>query len=334
MSVNSKQYWNERFEKNWELNGGRRQTEYFTKLALKLLPESILNLFNDNLTFLDWGCAEGDGTSIIANRFPSLTVRGLDFSSSAISKAQGHFPGISFLAGSLKDYSDKYDIIFTSNCLEHYKNPFEWIHHLMEYTQKMLIIMVPFQEFNRIEEHFYTFDFKTFPLAIGSFVMNYYKVVDSNPDYWPGKQILIVYSKYEAGIASNLSLDVYNPNNGNGQRELDGYIDKLKEQINQRDEIFKHITEENKSLMEWISLLQNEVNKRDESVLSLKAELQEKDKWIEIMNEEVRKRDEAFDYLKKELNEKDKWIEALQDEVKKRDQSVNDLLKRYKNKIV
>lgn len=319
--INTKKYWNKRFDLDWENNGGREQSEYFTKIAMKILPEAITNMLNNELSFLDWGCAEGDGTSIFASRFPLLKVSGLDFSSSAIRKAREHFPHISFHAGSLNDTGKKYDVIFTSNCLEHYQDPFEWIDHLMEFTQQALIIMVPFQEYNRIDEHFFTFDYSTFPLELNSFMLSYFRVVESDPQYWPGKQLLIIYSRHGSEITKKLKLDIYQLTQDKLLNEQDGYIDKLKNQINQRDEIILKISEENKTFNEWVAKLQYEVKVRDEATYFLNEEIKEKDIWITNLQNEVKLRDEATSFLKTEIEEKDKWIKILQKEVELRDEA-------------
>ena len=181
--------------------------------------------------------------------------------------------------------------------------------------------MVPFQEYNRIDEHFYTFDYKSFPLKLNNFVLTYFKVIDSNPEYWPGKQLLVIYSKQESEIIKELSLEVYNPKENIELHEQDGYIEQLKSQIQERDEACNSLSQEINTLKKWVEVLQNEVDKRDKAVLALEGGMQGKDKWINTLKEEVSKRDEATLYLKKEIEEKDKWINILKEEVSKRDET-------------
>lgn len=321
MEINSEKYWDQRFEKDWESKGGRNQTHYFTNLALKMLPTTLIKILEkERLSFLDWGCAEGDGVDIIAHRFSGFEVSGLDFSKSAIDKAKVNYPEYNFYEGSLQDHGNEFDIIFTSNCLEHYTNPLDWVKQLLSFTKDMLIIMVPFQEQNRIDEHFYTFDYNTFPMKIGSYIISYFKIVDANPQYWPGKQLMIIYSRQDSKILNELNLEIYNPLSKQEEEEQFDYIAKLKEDIKNRDEICIAITKENKNLTKWLDTVKDELRKRDESVEFLKKELQEKDKWIAILQEEVAKRDASVLNLQENMEEKDRWIAILQEEVAKRDQ--------------
>ncbi|MBP2109887.1 class I SAM-dependent methyltransferase [Paenibacillus silagei] len=322
MEINSKKYWDSRFEEDWESKGGRNQTQYFTNLALRLLPSSLINTIKkEKLTFLDWGCAEGDGVDVIGSYFPEFHVSGLDFSKSAIRKARENYPKYTFYDGALEEYGKKFDVIFTSNCLEHYTNPLEWVQKILEFTNEMLIVMVPFQEKNRIKEHFYTFEYGTFPLEINSFIMSYFKVVNSNPEYWPGKQLLIVFTKKDSKILSELNLEIYNPQMDEAVNEEEDFVTKLNEDIKKRDEANKIINEENQTLKEWIGKLKEEIELRDQGVLDLRNELIEKDKWIAILQDEVNKREENSVGLLNETMEKDKWIKILKDEVEKRDQA-------------
>ncbi|WP_042195370.1 class I SAM-dependent methyltransferase [Paenibacillus camerounensis] len=321
MEINSEKYWDKRFEEDWEAKGGRSQTDYFTNMAIEFLPEGIKEILrNNNVSFLDWGCAEGDGVNIFGQRFPNLKVAGLDFAKSAIRKAQKNYPEYTFYEGTLQEYNKKFDIIFTSNCLEHYNNPLDWAKELSKYTNDMLIIMVPFQERERIKEHFFTFDYDTFPLKLEFFFLTFFKVFNTDPYFWPGKQLLLVYSRQDSANLNRLNLGMYDPITDGHHKQLD-YVEKLKEDIKDRDEAAKAINEENKNLSEWINILKAEVSKRDESVAVIKEELKEKDKWITTMEAEVSKREESISIIKNELAEKDKWIKILQDEVRKRDEA-------------
>ncbi|NOU73891.1 methyltransferase domain-containing protein [Paenibacillus sp. LMG 31458] len=320
--LNSQDYWNERFVKDWDSKGGRNQTSYFVNLALKLIPSPILNVIQKkNLSVLDWGCAEGDGTVVLAKQLSSSNVFGLDFAEAAISKAKSHYSNITFFDGKLENYDNVYDVIFTSNCLEHYENPIDWMHYLSKWTKELLIILIPFQEYERIDEHFSTFDYLNIALSINNLQLLYHKVVPTEPSYWPGKQILLIYANKDSSIYDELTLDIFQPTE-HEENLLEETVNKLTAEVEKRDNIISFISKENETNTEWISIAKEEVEKREISITFLKNEIEEKNKWIENITEEVRKRDESVSYLQAEIKAKDEWIKKLQEEVSKRDESV------------
>lgn len=65
--VNSLTYWDHRFSTDWEQNLGREQSRFFSEVAMELMPEWLIDYWRANdLTLCDWGCAQGDGTAILA----------------------------------------------------------------------------------------------------------------------------------------------------------------------------------------------------------------------------------------------------------------------------
>ena len=73
--LNSKEYWDHRFEADWEAMHGREQSHFFAKLALEHLPSWFFTLARtQEFTFCDWGCAEGDGTEVLCSAILGLTV--------------------------------------------------------------------------------------------------------------------------------------------------------------------------------------------------------------------------------------------------------------------
>jgi hypothetical protein len=334
LNINSKEYWDMRFKTDWETNGGQEQTIYFTKLALSLLPEIFMKIMKEKrLSLLDWGCAEGEGTVLLAENFNSSKVVGLDFATSAIEKARFNHPNFSFLDGKIEDYDEAYDVIFTSNCLEHYKNPIEWVKYLLGWSKHFLVVLIPFQEYDRINEHFYTFDYESFNLRINNFSLVFHKEIETDPKYWRGKQLMLVYGNNDSELLSLLNLEVYRPNEFEDLQRVH-VLSELNNEIEKRNEILAFIQTENKAKEEWIGKLQEEVQKRDEILTFIQNENKVKEEWIEKLQEEVRKRDEltiliqnelqeevtnrdnSVVFLQKEIKEKDTWIKRLQDEIK------------------
>ncbi|WCF07873.1 glycosyltransferase [Paenibacillus thiaminolyticus] len=305
--VNSKSYWDGRFEQDWESNGGREQTAYFTNLAMKLFPYPIKQFItNRNLSILDWGCAEGDGTNILANCFPNSQVSGLDFSEAAIRKARLNYPNHEFMDGELKTYGKKYDVIFTSNCLEHYSNPHDWIKNLMEYTNHFLVILLPFQEYERIDEHFYTFDYDTFNIQFGLFNVVFFKEIESDPNFWPGKQLMLIYANTRSDLYKELKTDWYKSLDINEKTVSEEYYRSLLDKVKERDSIIEYIKRENETNETWIQSLKKEVKIRDESVECLSLELNKKVSEISRLEEETEELKHILNNIQKEL---DKQVE-------------------------
>ena len=65
-NINSMQYWDNRFENNWEMMQGNEQTVFFTNIALQLMPDWLKNQIKENkLTICDFGCAEGEAVDYL-----------------------------------------------------------------------------------------------------------------------------------------------------------------------------------------------------------------------------------------------------------------------------
>jgi len=195
LTVNSKEYWDKRFASgDWEEKGGNHQTHYFYELLYTLLPEHLKEKFNDpekQYSIADIGCAEGDGSKFLATKFFNTKVSGIDIAEAAIKKAKTLYPEINFSA----KLNKQYDIVVSSNVLEHFKDPFEHMNELFEHSQKYVVILVPFEEQERIEEHFYTFLYKDFQLQFKNFNLIHLHSVKANKNVWNGKQHLFIYQK-------------------------------------------------------------------------------------------------------------------------------------------
>lgn len=197
--INSKQYWDHRFTTDWVSAGGHGQTRFFAMIAARLMPDWLKDLvLREQCNICDWGCAEGQGVDELSKWLGVNSITGVDVSEVAIGKAQASFPNRRFKAQTL-DQLDDYDVIFSSNTLEHFDRPFDVVARLAAHTRRFLVLLLPFQEYDRIPEHFFTFDLDNIPVcpvpgfaAVACRVVNAAKV---NIDYWNGKQILLVYAR-------------------------------------------------------------------------------------------------------------------------------------------
>ena len=196
MRINSKEYWNERFDTDWLDYAGDKQTVFFANLLCDMLPEVFVReVMTRNYTICDMGCALGEGIPIFSRKF-STSVDGMDFSSEAIEKAKEQYPQNHFWIGDLQnlDSLKKYDVVICSNVLEHFYNPWEIFKNLAQVAQKYIVIMVPYKETLEIEEHEYHFSENVIPVNWAGFVLDYVRTADGRDikeTYYPDQQILL-----------------------------------------------------------------------------------------------------------------------------------------------
>lgn len=195
--VNSSAYWDARFDQDWETAGGRDQTRFFCSLALRYLPKWLANdLRTRALSICDWGCAQGDGLDALAESFPESKLTGVDVAPAAIERARALFPGHSFHTLDDLPKDATFDLVFCSNVLEHFDQPLELMHQMLQHARRYALVLVPFREAPRIDEHLSTFDYNSFPLRIGAFHLLHFRVIPcaSLPkSRWSGEQMLVVF---------------------------------------------------------------------------------------------------------------------------------------------
>jgi GT2 family glycosyltransferase/glycosyltransferase involved in cell wall biosynthesis len=210
--VNSKTYWDFRFSNDWEENFGREQSIFFSDVAAENIPAWLSSLIvTDTLTMCDWGCAQGDGTQNLAKRLNAPGLVGVDFSSEAIEKARQAYPECEFLCENFLSQSDapQWDILFSSNTLEHFESPWEVLNQISVKAKKFIVLLLPFRENELIDEHFYSFQFDNIPAFFGNWALTHSSIVDTSshqPNYWLGEQILLVYSNIKEHAESALML--------------------------------------------------------------------------------------------------------------------------------
>ena len=198
MDVNSRKYWENRFSLDWDKKEGREQTRFFCEIALRHIPHQVIKDIKENaLSVSDWGCAQGECVNLMSKLFRDSRVTGIDFSQRAIEKAKGNFPENDFFCFDIDDMKEKYDVLFSSNTLEHFDNPLDIAEKLIKYAKKYFILLLPFQENNRIEEHLFTFDYSNLPMKIKNFYLLCFREIDCENlegTYWSGKQALLIYA--------------------------------------------------------------------------------------------------------------------------------------------
>lgn len=197
--VNSKEYWDQRFEEgDWDAKGGREQSLFFSKVAHCAMPDFLVrDLSKNSWSVVDVGCAEGEGTAYLARQFPLCHFTGVDFSEKAIQKAAQRHSNCDFAVSDIYKEVVAADVVFSSNTLEHLRDPRTLMERMCAAAGKYTVLLLPLEDSLDIEEHINIFSLDTLPLHINEFYLEGYTIVDCAPikdTMWPGKQVLLVYT--------------------------------------------------------------------------------------------------------------------------------------------
>lgn len=204
--INSESYWDARFREDWESCDGPWQTRFFYQVAVNSLPAWLLwQIKSQPLTLVDWGCAQGDGADVWASHMSPERVAAVDFSAVAIEQAAKRYPSIRFIhedwLDDAQDIKDTFDIVFSSNTLEHFHSPFAVLQKLVRRAKTAVILTLPYREMERIDEHFYTFLPENIPVRLpNGFKLYWAKVVDCRnlpKTQWGGDQVILLYASEE-----------------------------------------------------------------------------------------------------------------------------------------
>ena len=293
--INSDDYWDKRFNENWELRDGPRQSRFFAQLALDNVPSWLIKQIQvESLTVADWGCAQGDGTNVWASYINSQQLSGVDFSQIAIDQAHERYPSIQFICENWLESDDlttqRYDVVFSSNTLEHFHNPFDVLKVLAEKANNAIVLALPYRELNRIDEHFYTFLAENIPIKLANgFHLVWSKVIDCThipSTQWSGHQIILIYANMSWTSLLQLKLS-----------------DCLLEDID---------------INTKFQLLNQDIIKKDTKIFSLNQILSDRVELISDFTESIAE-------LTKKLSEKDVQISSLTQNLMNKDIQVTDL---------
>ena len=162
--MNSRAFWEQYFEDDWGVNDGPLQSRHFMLQLLAHLPLPELQwLIEPDRSILDWGCATGEGTAVLARLLPNSQVTGLDFAKHAIDEASQRHPEAKFVWTSEGEIPDDFDVVVTSNCLEHFEDPLAVATDHVRHCRSLYIILVPYKEHPLHEQHFAQFRDESFP---------------------------------------------------------------------------------------------------------------------------------------------------------------------------
>jgi len=203
----------------------------------------------------------GNGTRVLHDLLSLENITGIDFSEVAIERARASYPNIPFIAADILKDADfpSFDIIFSSNTLEHFDNPWEILEKLGGYANKFIVILIPFQEYDRHFEHFYTFETTNIPCAIGaSHYLAHFSMLNAAgypSSHWNGHQILMIYAAYRELSGLGLTLSDLSDNIHPPEPETVEVVDPRSEAILAK---ISEMQDEQKRLREDISQIASE----------------------------------------------------------------------------
>lgn len=306
--INTREYWNKRFDTDWNEYGGNQQTEFFAKIACDMFPEwFVRDIKLNQYTLCDIGCALGDGVDILS-KFLGIRASGMDFSEEAINKAKERYPQYEFYTDDVINLSEVkiYDIIYCSNVLEHFPNPWDIANNLSKISSHYIVLLFPFREKLNISEHVYNFDTNLIPLEINKFKLIHVNTVNGEEienSFYPDQQIFLIYSNIETDIKLANLKDISNgityADLKDSLREINKLQDEnysLQNQINEFSKQIEVIRNENTNNIEnfnkQIELLEFKIQNLQKQIV----EYSEREK--ELKNQLTN-----FENLEKELND-------------------------------
>lgn len=243
--MNDKNYWNNRFETNWESAHGPEQSLLHYEILIDILPKWLESEIKDkNYTICDMGCGMGEGTQKLHENFPNSKVIGVDFAPNAIEKANQKYSdkNISFICDDIFKIDNDFDIIITSHTLEHFKEPIKIANKLSKKC-KFLIITVPFRENPLWEEHVFSFDYNSFPFNLQDKQLSFYKEIEPTffkaGNYFLKEQIMVIYSNKE--FLKDYSL--FELNNSNFDEKMD-LKNKFDNELEMKNEVIHNLNQE------------------------------------------------------------------------------------------
>ncbi|MEN6324662.1 MAG: class I SAM-dependent methyltransferase [Syntrophomonas sp.] len=168
-SLASQRDWLEKFYREiyLEVGFGPLQNAYYMDEIIKHLDKRVVDYLNSKpRSILDMGCAMGYGTIKLLEAFPQARVFGLEVCESAVTGGRSRFSQIDFLYDYHGRIEQDYDLIISSHCLEHYRDPLDILLDMLAKANKYCIIMVPYNEIPLLNKHLATIDDDTFPEEI------------------------------------------------------------------------------------------------------------------------------------------------------------------------
>lgn len=302
-SINSEDYWDSRFKEDWELKKGPQQSRFFAQIAINNLPRWLINSMRcDALTIADWGCAQGDGTNVWLNYLPARQVTGVDFSKIAIEQASHRYQSLQFinedwLCSVCSENNEPFDFIFSSNTLEHFHNPFDTLQKISGRARTGIILALPFNELERVSEHFYSFVKENVPLFLDNgFRLFWSRVIECQnirETEWHGEQIVLVYLRPDWVDSLGLTLADIEIN------AVDWKAHASREKLSLEQKILTAADSHEKEK----KLLNDEILRSNQEVLIIEKLLSASNEKLNELNHIITSHETNISFLNEELNQ-------------------------------
>lgn len=281
-NINSEEYWENRFATgDWEEKQGREQSLFFYRVAISHFPEWFKEDIKENrLSVCDLGCAEGEGAHLLGESFPESQVTGADISEAALERARLAYPKQNFVKEDINNFKNNFDVIFSSNTLEHFKNADSIMKKLFKSCNKYFALLLPFKEYDRIDEHFFTFDYNVFSMHEEGFNLVFFREIDCTymeNTQWPGKEFLVIYQRCgTAGIDERRLTEIGNAiseNEANLVKELNKkthFLEKDENEIKENKVKIENLNERVEEDRNAIMQIQFEAAQHKQAALDLR----------------------------------------------------------------
>lgn len=345
-NINTLEYWNKRFDSNWETMLGKEQTVFFANIAIELMPDWLKKeITEQKYTMCDFGCAMGQAVDYLSHVFKT-SVSGVDFSENAVEKARRLYPQNKFWQIDIVNDCEEnmsFDIGYISNVLEHITEPWKAAENIIKYLKKYLIVLIPFRETMEVDEHCNKFDIDNIPTRIAEHKLVYVSYKDCtniNNTMYADRQILLIYKVNTLDDEEIISLgDLCRTFETNLEVSINDLEikkkeceDKLINKENDIEELRKKESELVKINEEYGSELSNkklEIDKLLEDVGALQKQNEQKENHIESLEKEYNTK---IEMLCNELGDSKIIINKLQDSVSKIETEKERLGEKYKEK--
>ena len=314
--INSESYWDSRFSDNWQECDGPRQSRFFARLAIENFPSWLIEQINrQSLTLADWGCAQGDGTDIWASYLNPKQLVGVDFSAVAIEQATKRYPAIRFVSENWLeagvDACDSYDMVFSSNTLEHFHKPYEVLEALGARAKKAVLLALPYRELERINEHFYSFLPENVPIVLeNGFRLVWSRVVDCRhlPNtLWGGYQVFLVYAETSWIDSLKLHLLDFEIWQDDTVSTITGLTHAISEHEGQITSLDQTVTE----CEAQITSLNQAITEREGRIAGFSKAVAERDWQIASLTQAMSERDGQIASLTQAVSERDDWLSQV-----------------------
>lgn len=319
--INGEEYWDKRFQSDWDKYSGEEQTEFFAEMTCRLLPAWLVKSIRMNKYIIcDMGCACGEAVNILS-KYLNTKVCGMDFANSAIEIAKKKYPIYHFEQGDISnlDTGKKFDVVYCSNVLEHFYTPWDMAEKMAMAAKHYLILQIPFREQLTIDEHFFKFDTNIIPLQIGEFALVNLETVNGSEipgTLYPDQQVLLIYSSHKEDIITARIDDIYKGIKNSDLIQWNIQKKEIEEYYNVQIVELKNTLEKLKT---DYSLVSDEFNKRGLLIETSSKQLTDQIRTNSLLQEEIQNQKKLMISITQENDETigklTKANGSLQDEI-------------------